>query len=133
MAKVSRDELDRKEKRIIDEQKRIERAEKLIERAEARIIRSEDNIFQKLKKGPNGTIHIKNVDSSEVSYLRALIVGRLARRYRMLFTLVVTAGVVLVWRGIWNLLDVTPIMSSPVVSLLVGIFVLWVVQRYTEL
>lgn len=54
------------------------------------------------------------------------------------YTLLMVAGVVMVWRGVWHLLDVYLLPDSPfwssVVSVIVGVFVLYLPDRnLTEL
>jgi len=47
--------------------------------------------------------------------------GSFRIHHKVLFTCVGVVGVILVWRGIWSLFDQTPIVSNPIVSLLLGL------------
>ncbi len=46
---------------------------------------------------------------------------RLRLRHKLLFTLVGSVGVILVWRGVWSFFDTTPFLNQPVASLIIGI------------
>lgn len=50
---------------------------------------------------------------------------RIKRFRRKIFvSLLGTVGVVLLWRGLWMLFDLTPFVEHPIISVFVGIFVL---------
>lgn len=40
--------------------------------------------------------------------------------HKILFTLLGTTGVVLIWRGLWMLFDLTPVINHPIISLILG-------------
>lgn len=52
-----------------------------------------------------------------------------AKHHKLLFPLVVTAGVVLVWRGLSGIFDATPLVSYSFISLALGIIILWAFNR----
>lgn len=52
-----------------------------------------------------------------------------AKHHKLLFPLVITAGVVLVWRGLTGIFDATPLVSYSFISLALGIIILWVFNR----
>lgn len=52
-----------------------------------------------------------------------------ARHHKLLFPLIITAGVVLVWRGLTGIFDATPLVSYSFISLALGIIILWVFNR----
>ncbi len=56
-----------------------------------------------------------------------------ARHHKLLFPLVVAVGVVLVWRGLWNLFDQVPILSYSFISLALGIIILWAFNRINSI
>ena len=55
------------------------------------------------------------------------------QRHKLLFPLIVGIGVILVWRGLWELFDVTPIISYSFISLALGIVILWTINRINSL
>ncbi len=56
-----------------------------------------------------------------------------AKHHKLLFPLVVAVGVVLVWRGLWNLFDQVPILSYSLISLSLGLIILWAFNRFNSL
>lgn len=56
-----------------------------------------------------------------------------AKHHKLLFPLVVAVGVVLVWRGLWNLFDQLPIVSYSVISLALGLIILWAFNRFNSI
>ncbi|MBI2613781.1 MAG: hypothetical protein HYW62_03335 [Candidatus Levybacteria bacterium] len=46
---------------------------------------------------------------------------RLRFHHRIIFTLLGTMGIVLIWRGTWNLFDKTPLLNDPLISILAGL------------
>ena|SRR5579872_4053536 len=56
-----------------------------------------------------------------------------AKHHRLLFPLVVAVGVVLVWRGLWNLFDQVPILSYSFISLALGLIILWAFNRINSI
>lgn len=52
-----------------------------------------------------------------------------ARHHKLLFPLIITAGVVLVWRGLTGIFDATPLISYSFISLALGIIILWIFNR----
>ena len=46
------------------------------------------------------------------------------RKHKMFRAIVAGVGIILFWRGIWHLADVTPIISNPLVSITLGLILL---------
>lgn len=67
-----------------------------------------------------------------IGTMQQKLVKRL-QRHKLLFPLIVGVGVVLVWRGLWELFDVTPIISYSFISLALGIVILWAINRINSL
>ncbi len=59
-----------------------------------------------------------------------LFVSRL-RKHRFINTLLVTIGVVLVWRGLWDVSE--RLIESSVVSLVLGLVLLWGIKKFSDL
>jgi hypothetical protein len=62
--------------------------------AEQSIIKQEENMIEKEEK---------IIEKEQKQFFHAL--PQLKRRYQALFAVFIVTGVVLVWRGIWNLVD----------------------------
>lgn len=41
-------------------------------------------------------------------------------RYRITFTLIGVVGIILIWRGVWTIVDTLPYVNNPFLSLLIG-------------
>ena len=46
---------------------------------------------------------------------------RLRLHHRIAFTLLGTVGIILIWRGTWNLFDRAPFLNDPLTSILAGL------------
>lgn len=62
---------------------------------------------------------------------RSIIAGnrfirRRLRRRPFVFAIIGGTGVVLFWRGVWHIADITPVLENPFVSLITGIGILFV-------
>ncbi len=53
-----------------------------------------------------------------------LVLRRMLRRRPFIYAILGGTGVILFWRGVWELADRTPIISNPVVSIFVGLGIL---------
>lgn len=51
------------------------------------------------------------------------------KHHKLLFPLIVGVGVVLLWRGLWDLFDNTPIISYSFISIALGLIILWAFNR----
>lgn len=67
-----------------------------------------------------------------ISTTQQKLIHRL-QHHKLLFPLLVGVGVILVWRGLWELFDVTPIISYSFISLALGIVILWSINRINSL
>lgn len=55
-----------------------------------------------------------------------------AKEHRFIFQIIILCGVILVWRGLWGLFDQTPIISSFIVSVVIGLVLLWIFNKLTS-
>ncbi len=110
-------------KEIVEELKEIKKEEAEIlekEKSSEKILKS-SSFKEVLEAAP--ALH-------EVNTFRSKVVRRL-QKHRLLFTLFVALGIVLVWRGLWEITE--HFITSAVVSLILGIVLLWLIKRYTDL
>lgn len=56
-----------------------------------------------------------------------------AKHHRLIFPLIVGVGVVLLWRGLWDLFDQIPIVSYSFISIALGIIILWAFNRMNSI
>ncbi|OGC50381.1 hypothetical protein A2716_04205 [candidate division WWE3 bacterium RIFCSPHIGHO2_01_FULL_40_23] len=59
---------------------------------------------------------IKSIKSSPQKGLK-----KLQLKHKVIFTLIGSVGVILVWRGIWTFSDINPFLNNPVSSIVVGL------------
>lgn len=98
------------------------------------LVKKQDVILDKVavdeKEEETVVAEVKSVE--KVSDLQKNLIFH-ARHHKLLFPLVVAVGVVLVWRGLWNLFDQVPILSYSLISLTLGIIILWAFNRFNSL
>lgn len=123
--------IEQKEKQIVAEEKKIEEAEQRISQEEKRILAAEQTILKSTRPGIKSLFRGK-LTPPERYFVKQRIIKRFAK-HKFLFSLLFTVGVVLVWRGIWHTADALPVVSVSAVSLGTGLFILWVIDRYTDL
>lgn len=56
-----------------------------------------------------------------------------AKHHKLLFPLLTGVGVVLLWRGLWNLFDQIPIISYSFISIVLGVIILWAFNRMNSI
>lgn len=117
-------EIAEKEKQILNEEKKItDQAEKFlkIQPVIKQILQKEQTVLQE-----------ETVVTTELNFFQRFFVNR-AKKHKMIFQIIIVLGIVLVWRGLWGIFDQIPIISSAIISLLVGLSVLWLFNRITDL
>lgn len=117
-------EIAQKEKQILAEEKKI------TEEAEA-ILKIKPAIKQILDKEQTVAAEEAAV-TTELNFFQKFFVAR-AKKHRAIFQVIIVLGVVLVWRGLWGIFDQMPIISSAVISLVVGLILLWLFNKITDL
>lgn len=85
-----------------------------------------DQVGVEEKQGIETEHEVEKVE--EVSALQEKLITK-AKHHQLLFPLVITAGVVLVWRGLTGIFDATPLVSYSFISLALGIIILWAFNR----
>lgn len=116
--------IEAKEKVLMEEVDKIEEAQDNIEKEEKEILRSEKRVSSYL------------VDSGlsvrRLNFFRLVFSNRISK-HKLLFALLLTLAIVLIWRGFWLAIDSVPILSNWPVSIVVGAFIVWLLRRYTAL
>jgi DNA-binding ferritin-like protein len=111
------------EKKILHETKKIEHLESEIEKSEERISSNLSSGLQVLSK--QGGV-------KAASLIRRTVLRRMSK-HKFIFTALVTLGVVLVWRGLWDVSATIPVLENSTASLFVGFAILWAIEKYTDL
>lgn len=56
------------------------------------------------------------------------------KRKQALYIVLGSLGIILFWRGIWSLADISPVLENPIVSIIIGAIILIIShQWYREL
>lgn len=117
-------EIAEKEKQILEEEKKItEQAEKFLQ--------IQPKIGELLKK-EQVVAQEEAVVTTELNFFQRFLVAK-TKKHKIIFQIIIIFGVVLVWRGLWGIFDQLPIISSAIISLVVGFLVLWLFNRITDL
>ncbi len=120
------------ERRLLKETERIEESEEKIEKEEKKISHIETDIIKSIKKQPVRALMKNGFTQKELGYLHKLLVYKIAR-HRYIFTLLITLGIVLIWRGFWEITETLPLLSYPIIALLSGILIIWLTERITHI
>lgn len=107
------------EQQIIDK-------ENAIEKREEEIIGLEQELLKKVEK-------LDRVEKtiSRIEHYRRRTVKKLAK-HRFIFSILVSLSFVLVWRGLWDVTASLPILKEAGIALIIGFFMMWLLERYTD-
>ncbi len=107
------DELLDKVETVIDQQKELAQKQEVIL----------DQVSVEEKEGKKVEKEVEKVTDIQSSFIVR------TKKHQFLFPLIVTAGVVLVWRGFTGIFDATPLVSYSAISLALGVIILWVFNK----
>lgn len=105
---------------------RIEELESSLLAKEGEILDAEQMILSEEKKVEKEILWLKKANAH-----RLHIVRRLAK-HKFVFSMIVTFGVVLLWRGMWGLTEMVPVIKETGGSLFLGFGILWFLEKYSE-
>lgn len=71
-------------------------------------------------------------EAEEINIVQETILSKM-QKHRFFFPLVSAIGVILVWRGLWDIFDQIPIISYSAISLSLGLIILWAFNRVKSL
>lgn len=106
--------------------------EKKILVEEGQILRKEQQIEEVLEGKEFKTLLENGEALKDLNSVRKRIIRRIAK-HRFIFTLIVSTAIVLVWRGIWEISSIIPVLSQSIVALAIGLLILWLIERYSDL
>ncbi|MBI3485591.1 hypothetical protein HY025_01455 [Candidatus Daviesbacteria bacterium] len=124
--------ISKEEARILKETEKIEEAEERIKQEEKEILESEQKILATAKEHPLKTLVRHGLSRRGIGFIRATYLKRLSK-HRFIYALIVLFAIVLVWRGFWETTSLVPFLANPVIALLIGIGLLWILKKYTNL
>lgn len=107
--------MDKTNTKVLNEEKRIEATEEEVLNQEKKIERT-----------------LASNELKDFNQTRRAFVNRIAK-HKFIFTLIASTGIILVWRGIWELTSRLPILSDSFVALILGVGILWLIERYSDL
>lgn len=111
----------------------IERAEQRIEKEEKRILEVEKDILKSVKDQPIEVFSVSSGESKHKIHLFRTVIVKKIVRHKLIFAIISTVALVLIWRGTWHIIDEIPFLNISIVSLLVGIFIIWAFKKYTDM
>lgn len=123
---------EEREKRILELTNRIQATEKRIDKEEKKILAQESKILTYLRSGTSTSTLLSSIVSRGFYFTRLVFLRKLSK-HKLLSTLLVTLAAVLIWRGIWHTIDEVPFISYSIVSLALGILLIWLLQKYSDL
>lgn len=103
-------------------ERRILAEEKKIKQTEEKILKAEERIEATLAEG--------NKVVKDFRSLRDNLARRISR-HKFIYTLLISLGIVMVWRGLWETTE--SFISSAFISLALGLILLWVIKKHTDL
>ncbi len=97
----------------------------------------EDKVDQLLQEEQRVEKNVEEVKQEEtviaqVETKRKRFVRKLAK-HKFLFSMVASLGVVLVWRGLWDVTAELPVLKDSLVALLIGFAIIWFLEKYSEI
>jgi hypothetical protein len=115
-------EVEKLEKEIIHEEGEIKRVEKRIDDKEQKILAEEGKI---LKKTSGLNIFGGNF---QAKVLHSRFVQRLSK-HKILYSFITLVSIILIWSGIQEFLKTVPVIGNPIVSIVLGVVIVWVIDR----
>lgn len=116
------------ESEILEKEKEISQLERKIEEKEEKILATEKKIFNAV----GGLKFISDgISKFEAKFLRFSLVKKF-HKHKTIYSIVTLFSIVMIWKGIWDLVDNAPGISSPLVSILLGITILWFTDKISE-
>ncbi len=112
--------------KMLKELKKIEDLESSLLVKEGEILKAEKLVLSKEKDVERDVLWLKKAETH-----RRIVVKRLAK-HRFIFSAIVTFGIVLIWRGMWGLADMIPVVKDTGVSLLLGFGIIWFLEKYAD-
>lgn len=123
------EQIEKLEEKIISEEDEIKNLERKIEVKEDKILKGHGKVF-KLAGGIN---FLFGGDSKyHAKFIKSGFIKRF-NKHKLIYGLTSIVSIVLIWRGVWHLADLTPGISNPIISILLGLFILWFIDRVSEL
>jgi hypothetical protein len=104
---------------------------KKIVRLEKQLLLSERKLAKTIRVSHIKTLAKDGLSRSEVGLIRRSFLRRY-RKHKFIFAIVTALGAVLVWRGLWNIIDITPFLKNDFISIVTGFALLWLIDRYAD-
>lgn len=106
----------------------VDKKEQFIIREEQKILQMQEGLEKLVKKEEKE----EKVVATELNFFQRVIISKL-KKHKVIFQMLIIFGIVLVWRGLWNLFDTIPFISYSLVSLILGVILLLLLNRITDL
>ncbi len=113
------------EKKVLAEEDEIEKLEKRIDAKEESILDKEDKLIQtteKLKKQGGG------FSKYQAKLLHSKFLNRL-NKHKILYSFITLLSVILIWYGIQTLLATIPLIHNPIIAIILGVLIVWIIDK----
>lgn len=100
------------ERKIIDEESEIKTLEEKINLKEDKILLKEEGVVSKYP----------------TRFLRSKFLKRL-NKHKIVYSFITLLSIILIWSGIQNFLAGVPVIHNPLISIALGITIVWIVDK----
>ena len=118
-------EIKNLERKIIEEEDEIKDLEKRIDRKEEQILNAQSKILKSTGK-------LELIGTSFTKYQAKIIHSGFVKRlnkHKILYSFITLISVILIWSGIQAFLATVPFVKNPLVSIGLGILIVWIIDR----
>jgi|SRR5579872_2352455 len=123
-------EVKEKVEELLDKVDTVIQQQKSIAKKEEVIL---EQVAVEEKTGETVEEEVETVEKEEeMSAVQKNIITRV-KHHKLLFPLLTGVGVILLWRGLWDLFDQIPIISYSFISIALGIIILWAFNRLNSI
>ncbi len=117
---------------ITESQAKIIAQEKELNKQAKKLSSIESLLRKLLSKKESITLEEEKIVSSELNFFQRYFVNK-SRKHKIAVQIIIVLAIVMVWRGLWDLFDQLPVISSAIISLILGLFLLWIFNRFSDL
>lgn len=104
---------------------------KKIAKLELQLRKSENHLARTLNRRGVRALSRDGLSRRELGLIHKSLLHHIGR-HKLILGLIAIIGGVLLWHGLWNLVDITPLATNYVLSISIGLFLLWLFNKYSD-